>query len=109
MVLALPCADLPWAVAAATPPPDAVLVPVVAVPGPALLLGVDEAGRLVAEAFTSPARLVARWGPRQPWVAWSRQDLAVVLLALDVDVVVFDAGSGHERTVHASRDREPDA
>jgi SseB protein N-terminal domain len=58
-----------------------------------LLLNRTTDGRLVADIYSSPARLATARGQLQTWVALHEDDLAEVLDRADVDEVVLDPGS----------------
>jgi hypothetical protein len=58
-----------------------------------LLLNRTTDGRLVADVYTSPARLATARGQLQTWVALHEDALAELLDRADVDEVVVDPGS----------------
>lgn len=58
-----------------------------------LLLHRTTDGRLVADVYTSPARLAAARGQAQAWVALPEERLAELLASAEVDQVVLDLGS----------------
>jgi hypothetical protein len=88
--------------ASGTLPPDALLLPILPPTVDAegrpvgevqVLLTQAPDGERVAEAYTSPARLVTARGNLQAWVAVHPPQLADLLDAEDVARVLVDAGS----------------
>jgi SseB protein N-terminal domain len=67
-----------------------------------LLLHRTTDGRLVADVYSSPARLATARGQLQTWVAVRSDDLAELLDRAGVDEVVLDAAS--PEAMHVSAD-----
>jgi len=72
-----------------------------------VLLAQTADGAVVAEAYTSPARLVTARGNLQPWVAVRGPQLADLLDEKDVARVLIDAGSPDGYTVERDGTRTP--
>lgn len=66
-----------------------------------LLLHRTTDGRLVADVYSSPARLAAARGKDQVWVALAEEDLAKLLDRAEVDEVVLDPGSADAQVIGA--------
>jgi type III secretion system (T3SS) SseB-like protein len=64
-------------------------------------------GTVIAEAYTSPGRLVAARGENQPWAAMRPRDLATLLDDEDVDGLVVDLGSPEGYFLTPDGDRLP--
>jgi SseB protein N-terminal domain len=97
-------------------PPDALLLPILPptldeqgrpVGEVQVLLTQAPDGERLAEAYTSPARLVTARGNLQPWVAVHPPQLADLLDAQDVSRVLIDAGSPDGYAVARDGSRTP--
>jgi hypothetical protein len=99
-----------------TLPPDALLLPILPPTVDAdgrpvgevqVLLTQAPDGERLAEAYTSPARLVTARGNLQPWVAVHPPQLADLLDAQDVGRVLIDAGSPDGYVIARDGTRSP--
>ncbi len=104
------------AAASGTIPADALLLPILPptldaegrpVGEVQVLLARAPDGAVVAEAYTSPERLVTARGNLQPWAAVRGPQLADLLDDKDVARVLVDAGSPDGYTVERDGTRTP--
>lgn len=64
-------------------------------------------GTMVAEAYTSPQRLVTARGNLQPWIAVRPKQLADLLDSQEVDRLLVDAGSADGYAISSDGTRTP--
>jgi SseB protein N-terminal domain len=72
-----------------------------------VLLARTTDGTMVAEAYTSPERLVTARGKLQAWIAVRRPQLADILDSQDVGRLLVDAGSPEGYAIDSDGTRTP--